>query len=64
MSMHRWTVDTPEDYEMMSSLFELMEDPETITWKEVLKLINSHPELEMINASSHAKDVQVTDTRS
>ncbi len=61
---HRWTVDTPEDYKMMSLLFDKLDDPEKASWHDVLKVIESNPELEMINAASKAKDVKVTDTRS
>ena len=61
---HRWTVDTPEDYAMMQALFEKLDDPETVSWKEILRVIGENPSLEMINAGSHAKDVRVVDTRS
>ena len=61
---HRWTVDTPEDYEMMKVLFEKLDDPLTAGWQDVLKVIRSDPSLEKINASSKAKDVRVVDTRS
>ena len=61
---HRWTVDTPEDYAMMQALFERIEDPENAGWHDVLQTIRDNPQLEMINASSHAKDVKVIDDRS
>ena len=61
---HRWTVDTPEDYEMMKLLFEKLDDPLTASWHDVLKVIESDPSLEMINAASKAKDVKTIDTRS
>lgn len=62
--MHRWTVDTPDDYAMMQALFEKLDDPLTVSWLEILKVISENPELEMINASSHAKNVKVIDNRS
>ena len=62
--MHRWTVDTPDDYKMMESLFEKLNDPMHDTWLDVLKVINNNPELELINASSHAKEMKVIDSRS
>ena len=61
--MHRWTVDTHEDYQMMQALFEKI-DPHNASWTDVLKVISKNPELEMINAGSKAKDVKVVDTRS
>ncbi len=62
--MHRWTVDTPEDYAMMQTLFEKLPDPLAASWTDVLEIIRDNPELEMINASSHAKEMKVVDTRS
>ena len=62
--MHRWTVDTPEDYAMMQAMFEKLPDPLTVSWTDVLEVIRENPELEMINASSHAKEMKVVDTRS
>ena len=61
---HRWTVDTPEDYAMMQSLFKKLDDPLNASWHEVMRVINANPELEMINASSSAKDMKTVDTRS
>ena len=62
--MHRWTVDTPEDYAMMQALFDKIADPLIASWHDILQIISENPELEMINASSSAKDVKVIDTRS
>ena len=64
LGMHRWTVDTPEDYRMMQILFEKIKNPETAGWLDVLDVIRENPDLEMINASSAAKDVKVIDKRS
>ena len=62
--MHRWTVDTPEDYEMMQELFEKLDSPMTDSWLDVLRVISENPQLELINASSHAKEMKVIDARS
>ncbi|MBR6088809.1 MAG: glycosyltransferase family protein [Anaerolineaceae bacterium] len=61
---HRWTVDTPEDYQMMQALFEQLPDPLHNSWLDVLDIIKKHPELELINAQSKAKNVKTIDTRS
>ena len=62
--MHRWTVDTPEDYAMMQALFDKLESPKIASWLDVLQVIRENPELEMINASSHAKEMKTIDARS
>ena len=49
---------------MMQALFELLDDPETVSWLEILRVIEANPSLELINAASKAKDVKVVDTRS
>lgn len=62
--MHRWTVDTPEDYEMMHLLFEKLDDPSSASWMDVLRTIEENPEIELINASSKAKEMKIIDSRS
>ena len=62
--MHRWTVDTPEDYAMMQILFEKLRDPSKASWMDVLQTIQENPNIELINASSKAKEMQVVDSRS
>ena len=61
---HRWTVDTPEDYAMMQKLFQCLESPLTVSWQQVLDVIEHHPDMEKINAASKAKDVKIIDERS
>lgn len=61
---HRWTVDTPDDYAMMQALFARIDDPLTIPWLEVLKIVEADPTLEKINEHAHAKQVDVVDERS
>lgn len=61
--MHRWTVDTPDDLELLRQIFSLMKDPLHDSWQDVLSLIETHPALERINASVHAKRVDVVDER-
>ncbi len=63
LGMHRWTVDTPEDYAMMEQLFQKLSDPLNASMNTILETINANSELEKINASSAAKDVKVIDYR-
>jgi len=46
----RWTVDTPEDLEVVRRLFELLGGRRNFTWQEVLAVWQAHPELAEINA--------------
>jgi spore coat polysaccharide biosynthesis protein SpsF len=45
----RWTVDTPEDLEMVHTIASYFSD-NTFGWKEILALVLSKPELNQINA--------------
>lgn len=60
---HRWTVDTPEDLVLIQAIFNRLPDPMNAGWEEVLALIEANPELELINADSRAKRMDVVDDR-
>lgn len=60
---HRWTVDTPEDYQFLQKLFAKLSDPLHASWLDVLKIVSEYPELERINADSQAKRVDNVDER-
>ena len=48
LSHHRWTVDTPEDYELMKRIYASFPE-DTFGWAEVLRLLESHPDWLEIN---------------
>lgn len=60
---HRWTVDTAEDLVLLQAIFDRLPNPLEAGWEEVLALIEANPELEMINAGSKAKRVDMVDDR-
>ena len=47
---HRWTVDTPEDLELLRAIVSHF-DGDTFGWEEVLPLFDAHPDLAAINAA-------------
>ena len=51
----RWTVDTAEDLAAIRRLFEIFGDREILSWLEVLKIWQQHPEIEGINKSIEHK---------
>ncbi len=61
---HRWTIDTPDDYLLLQEIFKRLSDPMQASWYDVLKIIEQNPDLERINESTHAKQVDVVDERS
>lgn len=58
----RWTVDTPEDLELARSIASHFPD-DTFSWKDILALFASRPELASINASVQHKDYRQVDDR-
>jgi spore coat polysaccharide biosynthesis protein SpsF len=46
----RWTVDTPEDLQLMRAIYAHFENRDLFSWQSVLELVDCHPELAEINA--------------
>ncbi|RYF42669.1 MAG: hypothetical protein EOO25_05925 [Comamonadaceae bacterium] len=56
-SGHRWTVDTPQDFELVSRILTAL-GPTPFTWQDVLALLERNPEWVKINAQIEQKAVQ------
>jgi len=59
----RWTVDTPQDLELINKIFESFSPRIDFSWLEVIDLFKSQPDLERINAGISAKNVVDVDKR-
>ena len=59
---YRWTVDTPEDLDLMRKIVSYFSGDD-FSWKEVLALFESHPELAQINAAVRHKTQHDVDLR-
>jgi spore coat polysaccharide biosynthesis protein SpsF len=59
----RWTVDTPEDLELLRRIVSYFPDRDDFSWQEVLDLVQQHPELSQINANIQHKDYREVDER-
>ena len=63
LSHHRWTVDTPEDYALVSRLFDhLMPIRPNFTQADVLALLDKHPDWIAINQHIQQKPATETQT--
>ena len=60
---YRWTVDTPEDLEFMRQVYRRFDGRDDFTWKEVLELVHSEPQLMQINAGVLHRTLKDLDTR-
>jgi spore coat polysaccharide biosynthesis protein SpsF len=61
--MYRWTVDTAEDLEFVRQVYGYFEGRQEFSWKEVLSLVESHPDLLQINAGVKHKTLRDVDDR-
>jgi spore coat polysaccharide biosynthesis protein SpsF len=59
---YRWTVDTLVDLQLLREVVSRFKD-DHFSWKEVLALFESHPELQEINAKVTHKSHRDVDTR-
>jgi spore coat polysaccharide biosynthesis protein SpsF len=55
-SDQRWSVDTPEDYELVRRIYEAL-DRDEFTWGEALAVVEAHPAWTSINAGVSQKVV-------
>lgn len=56
LSFHRWTVDTEEDYALVSRIYGAFEG-DAFGWRQVLALLEQHPEWMALNRGVHQKVV-------
>jgi len=59
----RWTVDTPEDLQMLQQIVSHFPGRDDFSWHDVLDLVAKHPELNQINADIRHKDYREVDER-
>lgn len=59
----RWTVDTPQDLELINKIFEYFSPRIDFSWLDVIDLIKNQPDLEKINTGISAKNVVDVDNR-
>jgi len=59
----RWTVDTPEDLELLRQIYARFDRRDDFSWLEVLALFEREPELARLNAAVQHKHYQQVDDR-
>lgn len=61
-SRHRWTVDTPEDFELVRRIIEaLYPHHPAYDLEDVLELLSAHPEWSLVNAHIEQKELVRTE---
>lgn len=59
----RWTVDTPEDLDLVRQIADHFEGRDDFSWQEILTLIEKYPKLVEINANVPHKEYREVDDR-
>ena len=62
LSELRWTVDDPEDFDVVSRIFEHFDTNIYFSWKEVLNLYNEKPEIFVANSSTQRNQGEIMKT--
>ncbi len=62
-SHHRWTVDTPEDLELVRRIYERFDGRDAFAWTEILGLFEREPSLANLNAAAAHKSEYDVDSR-
>jgi spore coat polysaccharide biosynthesis protein SpsF len=60
---YRWTVDTPEDLDLLRKIADFFPGRDDFSWLEVLEVVQAHPELNEINTEIQHKDYREVDER-
>jgi len=56
LSAHRWTVDTPEDYELVRRIYDVL-GRDDFAWRDALAVVDAHPEWSRLNRHIEQKMV-------
>ncbi len=56
LSFHRWTLDTPEDYELLRRIYDALGN-DAFAWTDVLRLLDDHPDWIELNRNVAQKRV-------
>ncbi len=62
LSNFRWTVDDPEDFEVISNVFKYFKPNIYFSWKDVLKLYNEKSELFIANSNTKRNEGETLKT--
>jgi spore coat polysaccharide biosynthesis protein SpsF len=57
-SQYRWTLDTTEDLEMIRAVYQHFGNRDDVRWNEVLDLMESQPELALLNSQVRQKTLR------
>jgi spore coat polysaccharide biosynthesis protein SpsF len=57
LSVHRWTVDSPDDLELVRAIYLRMSGEDTFSWRDLLRLLEDQPWLGELNRHVRQKQL-------
>ncbi len=57
-SHYRWTLDTPEDLELLRAIYQRLSNQGDFTWQDVIALMEREPRLASLNCNVRQKSLQ------
>ncbi|OBA01905.1 acylneuraminate cytidylyltransferase [Paenibacillus polymyxa] len=57
-SNYRWTLDTTEDWELIQQIYTYFKDRDSFDWQDVLELMETCPEIALINSHVEQKKLK------
>lgn len=57
-SQYRWTLDTPEDLQLLRAIYDRLRDQDHFTWQDVVALMQHEPQLADLNCKVRQKSLQ------
>jgi spore coat polysaccharide biosynthesis protein SpsF len=57
-SAQRWTLDTPQDLAFLRAVYSRLEGQGLFSWRDVIALLELHPELASLNRAVRQKELQ------
>ncbi|WP_226000514.1 glycosyltransferase family protein [Paenibacillus sp. BJ-4] len=57
-SNYRWTLDTAEDWELIQQIYAYFKDRDSFDWQDVLELMETNPEIALINSHVEQKKLK------
>lgn len=53
---HRWTVDEPEDFEVVTKIYEHFKGSENFGYRDIIAFLEDNPDVKKINAKYHRNE--------
>ena len=56
-SQYRWTLDTPEDLQLLRAIYDRLHNQDNFTWRDVIALMEREPQIAELNCNVRQKSL-------